>query len=189
MTHKQFFNWLRSMQEDNALTQGKVDAANAMLDHIEPQKLKEYLSELNDWQDGMTLSERGLELIKQFEGFRSAPYRDAVGIWTIGYGNTYYPDGSRVSPDDKHLTEAEASKLKLSIINKDFAPAVNALLVDEIKAGKVTQRMFDALVSLAYNIGVAGLARSSVVRHLKVGNIKASADSFLLWNKAGGVGY
>lgn len=186
MTHAQFFDWLRSMQDDKRLTQGEVDVANAMLEHTEPQELKDYLSELNDWTDGMTLSNQGLELIKQFEGFRSAPYRDVAGIWTIGYGSTYYPDGRRVSGRDKPLTEAEASQLKLDIINKDFAPAVNALLAKEIKAGKVTQAMFDALVSLAYNIGTAGLARSSVVRHLKAGNIQASADSFLLWNKAGG---
>lgn len=186
MTHKQFFDWLRLMQDDQRLTSNKVAVANAMLEHIEPKQLKEYLMELNDWSDNMSLSNEGLELIKQFEGFRSAPYRDAVGVWTIGYGNTYYPDGRRVSSSDEPLTEAEASKLKLDIINKYFAPAINALLADEIKAGKISQQMFDALISLAYNIGVSGLARSSVVRYIKSGNMDKAADGFLLWNKAGG---
>jgi lysozyme len=186
MTNKQFFEWLRQQQADKRLTQGEVDAANALLEYFEPGKLKGYLAELNDWSDGLKLSNKGLELIKQFEGFRSAPYRVAVGVWTVGYGNTYYPDGRKVSASDKPLTIGEASQLKLDIINKDFAPAVNTLLADEIKAGKVNQNMFDALVSLSYNIGTGALSRSSVIRHLKQGNKQKAADAFLLWNKAGG---
>ena len=186
MTNKQFFNWLRQQQADKRLTQGEVDAANALLEYFEPAKLKEHLIELNRWHDGLKLSSKGLELIKQFEGFRSAPYRDAVGVWTIGFGNTYYPNGRKVSGSDKPLTIGEASQLKLDIINKDFAPAVNTLLADEIKAGKVNQNMFDALVSLSYNIGTGALSRSSVIRHLKQGNKQKAADAFLLWVKAGG---
>lgn len=186
MTNKQFFEWLRQQQDDKRLTQGEVDAANALLEYFEPAKLKEHLIELNRWHDGLKMSNKGLELIKQFEGFRSAPYRDAVGVWTIGFGNTYYPDGRKVSANDKPLTIGEASQLKLDIINKDFAPAVNTLLADEIKAGKVNQNMFDALVSLSYNIGTGALSRSSVIRHLKQGNKQKAADAFLLWVKAGG---
>ena len=186
MTNKQFFDWLRQQQDDKRLTQGEVDAANALLEYFEPAKLKEYLIELNRWHDGLKLSNKGLELIKQFEGFRSAPYRDAVGVWTIGFGNTYYPNGRKVSASDKPLTIGEASQLKLDIINKDFAPAVNTLLADEIKAGKVNQNMFDALISLSYNIGTGALSRSSVIRHLKQGNKQKAADAFLLWVKAGG---
>lgn len=186
MTNKQFFEWLRQQQTDKRLTQGEVDAANALLAYFEPAKLKEHLIELNRWHDGLKLSNKGLELIKQFEGFRSAPYRDAVGVWTIGFGNTYYPDGRKVSASDKPLTIGEASQLKLDLINKDFAPAVNTLLADEIKAGKVNQNMFDALISLSYNIGTGALSRSSVIRHLKQGNKQKAADAFLLWVKAGG---
>lgn len=186
MTNKQFFNWLRQQQADKRLTQGEVDAANALLEYFEPAELKKHLIEINRWHDGLKLSNKGLELIKRFEGFRSAPYRDAVGVWTIGFGNTYYPDGRKVSGSDKPLTIGEASQLKLDIINKDFAPAVNTLLADEIKAGKVNQNMFDALVSLSYNIGTGALSRSSVIRHLKQGNKQKAADAFLLWVKAGG---
>lgn len=184
MTNKQFFNWLRQQQADKRLTQGEVDAANALLEYFEPAKLKEHLIELNRWHDGLKLSNKGLELIKRFEGFRSAPYRDAVGVWTIGFGNTYYPNGRKVSGSDKPLTIGEASQLKLDIINKDFAPAVNTLLADEIKAGKVNQNMFDALVSLIYNIGVGAFSSSSVFRNIKKGDMRAAADSFLLWDKA-----
>lgn len=134
--------------------------------------------------DVLRLSDKGLELIKQFEGFRSAPYKDIVGVWTIGYGNTYYPDGRKVSGADKVLTEKEAHDLKMAIINKDFAPKVRQALGHS--KVPITQNMFDACVSLAYNIGVGGFAKSSVVRQLNAGNKQAAADAFLLWNKAGG---
>ena len=188
MTNSEFFDWLRSMQDDKKLTQNEVDTANALLSTTDAQTLKKWLTDINNWSDtsGMTLSQKGLNLIKQFEGFRSAPYRDSAEVWTIGYGNTYYPNGKKVSASDKHITENEASKLKLDIINKDFSPSVNLLLKKEIEQGKISQNMFDALVSLAYNIGTGAIAKSSVMKHLKNGNKLAAADAFLLWNKAKG---
>ena len=192
MTNKEFFDWLRSMQDDKRLSQGDVDAANALLAAVDTKTLQGYLIELNNWQAStnntgkMSLSATGANMIKQFEAFRSKPYLDAVKIWTIGYGNTYYPDGRKVSPNDKPLTEAEATKLKTDIINKDFAPKINLLLAHEIAQGKVNQNMFDAIISLAYNIGTNAFAKSSVLRNLKAGNKQAAADSFLAWNKAGG---
>ena len=188
MTNSEFFDWLRSMQDDKKLTQNEVDTANALLSNTDAATLKNWLTDINNWSDtsGMTLSQKGLNLIKQFEGFRSAPYRDSVGVWTIGYGNTYYPNGKKVSASDKHLTESEASKLKQDIINKDFSPSVNLLLKKEIEQGKITQNMFDALVSLIYNIGIGALARSSVIRHLKAGDKESAAKAFLMWDKAKG---
>lgn len=176
------------MQDDKKLTQNEVDTANALLSNTDATTLKNWLMDINNWSDtsGMTLSQKGLNLIKQFEGFRSAPYRDSVGVWTIGYGNTYYPSGKKVSASDKHITESEASKLKLDIINKDFSPSVNLLLKKEIEQGKITQNMFDALVSLIYNIGVGAFSSSSVIRHLKEGDKKSAAKAFLMWNKAKG---
>lgn len=188
MTNSEFFDWLRSMQDDKKLTQNEVDTANALLSNTDAQTLKNWLIDINNWSDtsGMSLSKKGLDIIKQFEGFRSAPYRDSVGVWTIGYGNTYYPSGKKVSASDKHITESEASKLKLDIINKDFSPSVNLLLKKEIEQGKITQNMFDALISLVYNIGTSALARSSVIRHLKAGDKKSAAKAFLMWDKAKG---
>lgn len=210
MTHQEFFDWLKK-QLGKKLTQTMVDGANELLTNMTPEKLKNILTKINGWTDNniatatattthnsavakastsnsskMQLSIRGLNLIKGFEGFVSNPYQDSSGVWTIGYGNTYYLDGSRVKPTDSPLTESQASQLKMAIINKDFATAVNRLLAEEIRSGKITQNMFDALVSLGYNIGVGALAKSSVIRYLKEDNKSAAADSFLLWNKAGG---
>lgn len=132
----------------------------------------------------LKLSKDGADLMKRYEGFSNAPYIDMVGVTTIGYGNTYYPDRRKVKMTDKHLTEPQAAQLAMDIINLDFAPAVNKIFKDEIASGKLNQNMFDALVSLAYNIGTSALANSnSVTGNIKKGNYKAAADGFLLWNK------
>lgn len=195
LTHQAFFDWLRSAQTDGRLTQDEVDAANALLSFYEPEVLKNsLLILLNDAptiesknrpdHKGLQLSQKGSDMIKQFEAFISKPYRDAVGIWTIGYGSTYYEDRRKVSPNDAPITEERASELKRNIINMDFAPSVNLMFAHEIASGFVGQNQFDALISLAYNIGIKGLASSSVARYIKAGNKKAAADAFLAWNKA-----
>ncbi len=182
---KNIFNKLRSMS-GGRLTQSQVDAANAIATVVGDKPLASLLgvavATAND--DVMQLSDVGFQLIAEFEGFRSAPYLDAVGIPTIGYGNTYYTDGRKVKMSDKPISRDEAKALKLAIINKDFAPAVRRVI--QGVPIPVTQGMFDAMVSLAYNIGTGAFAKSSVVRHLKQGNKEAAADAFLLWNKAGG---
>ncbi|MDO4896309.1 MAG: lysozyme [Moraxella sp.] len=179
---KEFFNWYRK-EMGGRLTQHQVDQANALIDKVGVDEAKKRLAKTN-WQ--MSLSDKGFNLIAQFEGFRSAPYLDAVKVPTIGYGNTYYLDGRKVKMTDKPISRDEAKKLKMAVINKDFAPVVNRLLETQIKAGQITQNMFDALISLAYNIGVGGLSKSSVIRHLKNGDKQKAGDAFLLWNKAGG---
>ena len=186
MDEKQLFDWVRANQADKKLTLVQVAAINNMLITMSPDFLQEQLSLLMGWDvsSELKLSKRGINLMKRYEGFRSAPYRDMVGVNTIGYGNTYYPDRRRVKMTDKHLTEPQAEQLAMDIINLDFAPAVNKIFKDEIASGKLNQNMFDALVSLAYNIGTSALANSnSVTGNIKKGNYKAAADGFLLWNK------
>ena len=192
MTHEEFFNWLRSMQDDKRLSQNEVDTANELLKTTSPDDLKAWLIEVNDWDSEepktgfMQLSKAGVDYIKKFEAYRAKPYQDSKGVWTIGYGNTYWSNGKRVAPSDKPITEAEAAELKRAITNRDFVPSVNIMLRDEIKAGKITQNMFDALVSLAYNIGTGALAGSSIIRKLKAGDKLGAANAFRLYNKSGG---
>lgn len=185
MSESDFFDWLREHQDNKRLTQPMVDAAKAMIASMGILDVKKSLAKINQWDQGsdMKISEAGVNMIADFEKFVSAPYLDAVGVWTIGYGNTYYPNGRKVKQSDKPLTLAEATKLKMDIINRDFAAAVNLILADEITKGKIAQHQFDALVSLAYNIGVSAIQGSSVIRNIKAGKMTAAADSFLLWNK------
>lgn len=182
---KEFFDWFRA-EMGGRLTQAQVDFANELLANMDIEQVKTELLQKykSDWQ--MKLSDKGFEMLAVFEGFRSNPYRDSVGVPTIGYGNTYYLDGRRVKMTDPPISRDEAKRLKMAVVNKDFAPAVNRLLEHQIKAGQINQNMFDALISLAYNIGVGALAKSSVIRYLQNGDKLASANAFLLWKNAGG---
>ena len=87
----------------------------------------------------MKLSEKGANLIKQYEGLRLNAYQDAGGVWTIGYGHT-----GGVQPGDV-ITREEADALFWADVEK-FVRGVNRL-----KQGtRLTQNQFDALVSFAY---------------------------------------
>lgn len=129
----------------------------------------------------MRLGSRGLELIKSFEGFYSKPYLDPIGIPTIGYGATYYPNKKKVTMKDKPLTEKEASDL-LKEMMVTYENDVKRLVKRELN-----QNQFDALVSFTYNLGSANLGKSTLLKKINANPCdKTIKDEFLKWNKAGG---
>ena len=134
----------------------------------------------------MKISENGVKLIKEFESFEANPYLDSARVWSIGYGSTYYPNGKKVTGNDKPITKEYAEIIQRHVIATDFEPIVNDLLEQEITSGFITQNMYDAILSLTYNIGANGFKKSSVLRHLKNGDKLRAGNAFLLWNKAGG---
>ena len=129
----------------------------------------------------MRISDRGIELIKSFESYRSHPYYDSARVPTIGYGTTYYQDGRRVRISDAPVTEAQATELLLANLGRYERAIEDALRVD------VTQNQFDALVCWAFNVGVSAAQNSTLMRKLNSGDYLGAADQFLRWNKAGGV--
>jgi lysozyme len=104
------------------------------------------------------ISDKGMEFIARWEGKRLSPYKDTKGIWTIGYGNTYYADGQIVRESDPPITHHEAKELFRIIVNR-FVKRV-----DNIVRKDISQDMFDMLVSLAYNIGIGRFLKSTVRR-------------------------
>ena len=129
----------------------------------------------------MRLGSEGLELIKSFEGFYSKPYLDPIGIPTIGYGATYYPNKKKVTMKDKPLTEKEASDL-LKEMMVTYENDVKRLVKRELN-----QNQFDALVSFTYNLGSANLGKSTLLKKINANPYdKTIKDEFLKWNKAGG---
>lgn len=123
----------------------------------------------------------GIELIKRFEGFRSAPYKCPAGIPTIGYGATFYPNGKKVTMTDKAITEVEATDLLKSML-VSFERYVDSYCVDSI-----TQNQFDALVSFCYNLGPANLKASTLLKKVNANsNDPTIRAEFMKWVKAGG---
>ena len=128
----------------------------------------------------MKISPRGLELIKDFEGFSSTSYLDVVNIPTIGWGNTYYENGTKVKLGEQ-ISKTDALKLLEVVANRDFADKI----FPAIKV-KVTQSQFDAMVSLAYNIGTGAFLKSTLLKKVNAGDFAGAGEEFLRWNKAGG---
>ncbi len=126
-----------------------------------------------------TINQLGLDLIKEFEGFRSEAYLCPANIWTIGYGNTFYLDGEKVKRGDKISREKAEELLKVTV--QIFSDHVNKLLKIP-----VTSNQFSALVSLTYNIGVDAFKNSTLLKVLNQGNYTEAGNQFLRWNKANG---
>ena len=117
------------------------------------------------------------KLIAQFEGFRQAPYLDLVGVPTIGYGTTYYPNGAKVSMNDGAISEATALSYLMHALTNTAAPIWAWL------SHAPTPGQWAAMLSLAYNIGLGAFKGSTVLRDFNAGNIAGAADAFLMWDK------
>lgn len=130
------------------------------------------------------ISNNGIELIKRFEGFSSKPYPDPAtkGVpYTIGYGATFYPNGTKVAMTDKAITEQEGTDLLKSMLIT-FEQYVDSYCVDTL-----TQNQFDALVSFCYNVGPVNLKNSTLIKKVnKNPNDPTIKDEFLKWVKANG---
>jgi len=94
----------------------------------------------------MVPSKKCIDLIKKYEGCQLKAYKCPAGLDTIGFGNTFYEDGSKVKPGDV-ITQERAEKLLLNLLPK-FANIVNKKIKVEIN-----QNQFDALVSHTWNSG------------------------------------
>jgi lysozyme len=129
----------------------------------------------------MKVNAEGYALLKKFEGCVLKAYRCPANVWTIGFGNTFYEDGTKVKEGDV-ITQQRADELAKYIVEQ-FATSIRAMIKQPLN-----ENQFSACVSLAYNIGTGGFKKSSVLRKLNVNPTDPTiADSFRLWNKGGGV--
>jgi lysozyme len=128
----------------------------------------------------MTPSQQCYDLIKECEGWRSAPYLDVAGIPTIGYGFTHYGDGRKVTMDDAPITEDQGQEILVRIVEPTADQVSNIIQVE------VSQNQFDALVDFAYNLGVNALKGSTLLKLLNEDKPELASDEFHKWVYAGG---
>ena len=122
----------------------------------------------------MKASEKGLALIRSFEGLRLLAYKDLGGVVTIGYGTTA---GVKMGME---ITRDEADRLLLEDAQR-FADHVAALVNVPLN-----QNQTDALVSFVYNVGPAAFGKSTMLKLINQGLLEDAANQFLRWNRAGG---
>jgi len=127
----------------------------------------------------MQTSDKGIALIKEFEGCKLTAYQDSVGVWTIGYGWTQPVDGKPIRAGMTIKQETAERLLKTGLVS--YESDVSRL----VKVG-LTQGQFDALVSFTYNLGSRSLSTSTLLLKLNAGDYTGAANEFLRWDKAGG---
>lgn len=131
----------------------------------------------------MKINNAGLDLIKKYEGCVLHAYPDPATKaepYTIGYGATYYEDGSKVMMGDI-ITKEKAESLLIAHVGT-FVDKVMKLIKSTINENQKS-----ALVSFSYNCGIGNLSKSTLLKKVNVNpNDTTIRDEFMKWNKAAG---
>ena len=127
----------------------------------------------------MNISQKGLAELVGHEGMCLRPYKDSVGVWTIGVGSTI-SEGIDISKMNK--TEYVSVKFVMDLFHKGIVKYENA--INKALKVPVTQEQFDALVSVCYNIGCAGASNSTFMKRINAGDSAANvAKAIMMWLK------
>ena len=119
-----------------------------------------------------SISNTGLALIQEFEGFRAEPTQLPDGNWVVGHGHVHIGEAGA------NLTEAEAADL----LALDLAPTERA--VNSAVTSEIGQNQFDALVSFAFSVGVDAFQSSAVLRRVNAGDFTQAACAMDAWRKS-----
>lgn len=113
----------------------------------------------------------GIAALKSREGVRLKAYLDSVGVPTIGYGHTKGVKLGQV------ITQAQADAFFLEDLASHALPILSAIKVP------VADHERDALISIAFNIGVGGFTKSTFLKRLNAGDRKGCAEAIMMWVK------
>ena len=122
-----------------------------------------------------------LALMRRFEGFYPRPYLCPAGVPTIGYGATYYENGSRVTLSDAPISRDRAEALLLWVVAHVYLPQVIKLC-----PGIDGPERLAALIDFAYNLGGTALKNSTLRRKINAGEWGDVPSELHKWDKAGG---
>jgi GH24 family phage-related lysozyme (muramidase) len=154
-------------------TAEKIADNNVEKDQISYEELMSQVREAminmkNNIVDGLSLSKEGLDLIISHEGFKDTAYKLGDGKITIGYGHAEPVNTSKYKEGDK-ISREEASQLLRQDVKtaEDGVKRILKKIISENSSIEITQSMFDAMVSMAYNMGVTGLYTTEFVNAMK----------------------
>ena len=123
---------------------------------------------------------KGTPIIRKFEGLKLTAYLCPANVWTVGYGSTFYENGSKVQQGDK-ITLDRADKLLLEMV-KRFEISVKGLVKSSINDNQL-----GALTSFAFNVGVGAFSKSVLLKKINANpNDPTIRNEFMRWRKAGG---
>ena len=120
-------------------------------------------------------------IAREFEGFYPSPYLCPAGVPTIGYGATFYEDGTLVTLTDPPITRERAEQLLSFHLRQRFLPAALRLCPGANTAGRLA-----GLVDFAFNLGEGNLRASTLRRRVNAGEWDDVPAQHMRWNRAGG---
>ena len=120
-------------------------------------------------------------LARMFEGLYLSPYLCPAGVATLGYGATYYEDGTRVTLSDPPITRECAEALLLWMVRTKYLPAVIKLC-----PGVQDPRLLAALIDFTFNLGAGSLKSSNLRRCVNAEDWEALPAEFRKWVRGGG---
>jgi lysozyme len=123
----------------------------------------------------MAIAESTLSFITKEEGFKNKAYKDSKGLLTIGVGHL-------IKSDEPHLVSAILSDEQVKELLRSDLKWCSEAVESSVKVS-LTQRQFDALYSLCFNIGETAFKKSTVVKRINANDLKGAADAIEMWNK------
>lgn len=131
------------------------------------------------------MTEIGKALIRKYEGCSLVAYKCPSGKPTIGWGSTFYADGTPVQMGDK-IDQATANQL-FDIMIAKFEQQIRLILGDTLCA-TLPKEAIDTLISFSYNCGVNALAKSTLLKRIKENktNLEEIENQWMRWNKSNG---
>ena len=131
--------------------------------------------------------ELAVDLIKKFEGYRDKAYLCPANVWTIGFGTTYYPNGTKVKQGDV-CTEQEARGWVANYIDKEILGPINKNMPVLYTYSLLNCNQKAAIIDFCYNLGITNFLSSTLLKvmHENVNDARIRTE-LAKWNKAGGV--
>lgn len=126
-------------------------------------------------EDIMAIAQSTLDYITQEEGYRNKAYKDSKGLLTIGVGHL-------IKSDEPHLINATLTDDEVKELLKSDLRWCSEAVETSVKV-PLTQKQFDALYSLCFNIGETAFKKSTVVKRINQNDLRGAADAILMWNK------
>ena len=132
------------------------------------------VAKASTYRTQMNIGNKGIELIKHFEGCELEAYKCAAGVPTIGYGHI---KGVQIGDT---ITQEQAEQMLVEELN-EYEGYINDMVTTPL-----SQNQFDALVSWVYNLGGGNLKASTLLKVLNSGDFNGVPAQLMRWNKAGG---
>lgn len=123
----------------------------------------------------MAIAKSTLDFITKEEGARNKAYKDSKGLWTIGVGHL-------IKANEQHLITATLTDDQVEELLKSDLKWCSEAVESSVKVS-LTQKQYDALYSLCFNIGETNFRKSTVVKKINENDLKGAADAIEMWNK------